>query len=69
MESAAELEKELVNAKEELELMARKERESRVSLYRDLMCLVSLETSSRLDSLQTLVQCSDISPLRGCRGF
>lgn len=30
--SAAELEKDLVNAKEELELMAKKERESRVSL-------------------------------------
>lgn len=32
MTSAAELEKDLVNAKEELELMAKKERESRVSL-------------------------------------
>lgn len=32
MMSAAELEKDLVNAKEELELMAKKERESRVSL-------------------------------------
>lgn len=30
--SAAELEQDLVNAKEELELMAKKERESRVSL-------------------------------------
>lgn len=32
MTSAAELEKDLVNTKEELELMAKKERESRVSL-------------------------------------
>ncbi|XP_025944934.1 myomegalin-like isoform X5 [Apteryx rowi] len=54
--SAAELEKELVNAKEELELMARKERESR----RELAALQSV-VATQEEELQ--VQASDIESL------
>ncbi|XP_062438076.1 myomegalin isoform X2 [Rhea pennata] len=54
--SAAELEKELVNAKEELELMARKERESR----RELTALQSV-VATQEEELQ--VQASDIESL------
>ncbi|XP_064371781.1 myomegalin-like [Dromaius novaehollandiae] len=54
--SAAELEKELVNAKEELELMARKERESR----RELTALQSVMATQE-EELQ--VQASDIESL------
>ncbi|XP_075012751.1 myomegalin isoform X4 [Calonectris borealis] len=54
--SAAELEKDLVNAKEELELMARKERESR----RELTALQSV-VATQEEELQ--VQASDIESL------
>ncbi|XP_068808071.1 myomegalin isoform X3 [Struthio camelus] len=54
--SAAELEKELVNAKEELELMAKKERESR----RELTALQSV-VATQEEELQ--VQASDIESL------
>ncbi|XP_065599856.1 myomegalin isoform X2 [Cyrtonyx montezumae] len=54
--SAAELEKDLVNAKEELELMAKKERESR----RELAALQSVVTTQE-EELQ--VQASDIESL------
>lgn len=50
--SAAELEKDLVNAKEELELMAKKERESRVSLLMEPV-LVSHAYRRSLDCLVT----------------
>ncbi|KAM6415099.1 myomegalin isoform 1-T1 [Rhynochetos jubatus] len=56
MMSAAELEKDLVNAKEELELMAKKERESR----RELAALQSVVTTQE-EELQ--VQASDIESL------
>ncbi|XP_019357505.1 PREDICTED: myomegalin-like isoform X6 [Gavialis gangeticus] len=56
MESAAELEKELVNAKEELELMARKERESRL----ELSALQSV-VATQEEELQ--VQVSDVESL------
>ncbi|XP_019342066.1 myomegalin isoform X4 [Alligator mississippiensis] len=56
MESAAELEKELVNAKEELELMARKERESRL----ELSALQSV-VATQEEELQ--VQASDVESL------
>ncbi|XP_073212382.1 myomegalin isoform X1 [Lepidochelys kempii] len=56
LETAAELEKELVNAREELELMARKERESRL----ELSSLQSVVTAQE-EELQ--VQASDIESL------
>uniref|UniRef100_A0A8B9M3M0 Phosphodiesterase 4D interacting protein n=1 Tax=Accipiter nisus TaxID=211598 RepID=A0A8B9M3M0_9AVES len=56
MMSAAELEKDLVNAKEELELMAKKERESR----RELTALQSV-VAAQEEELQ--VQASDIESL------
>ncbi|XP_049665351.1 myomegalin isoform X1 [Accipiter gentilis] len=56
MTSAAELEKDLVNAKEELELMAKKERESR----RELTALQSV-VAAQEEELQ--VQASDIESL------
>ncbi|XP_074924079.1 myomegalin-like isoform X2 [Chelonoidis abingdonii] len=56
LETAAELEKELINAREELELMARKERESRL----ELSSLQSLVTAQE-EELQ--VQASDIESL------
>uniref|UniRef100_A0A7M4E600 Phosphodiesterase 4D interacting protein n=1 Tax=Crocodylus porosus TaxID=8502 RepID=A0A7M4E600_CROPO len=56
MESAVELEKELVNAKEELELMARKERESRL----ELSALQSV-VATQEEELQ--VQVSDVESL------
>ncbi|XP_050757109.1 myomegalin isoform X4 [Gymnogyps californianus] len=56
MMSAAELEKDLVNAKEELELMAKKERESR----RELTALQSV-VATQEEELQ--VQASDIESL------
>ncbi|XP_075616358.1 myomegalin isoform X3 [Balearica regulorum gibbericeps] len=56
MTSAAELEKDLVNAKEELELMAKKERESR----RELAALQSV-VATQEEELQ--VQASDIESL------
>ncbi|XP_030429289.1 myomegalin-like isoform X10 [Gopherus evgoodei] len=56
LETAAELEKELINAREELELMARKERESRL----ELSSLQSVVTAQE-EELQ--VQASDIESL------
>ncbi|KAM9130612.1 myomegalin isoform 5-T5 [Pangshura tecta] len=56
LETAAELEKELINAREELELMARKERESRLELS-------SLQSVVMAQEEELQVQASDIESL------